>query len=94
MERYRQVRLDDGSDVPRPYHRSVAAEIDDFAIGAVEVVASARIAPCSKLQAVMTPFEWSFGRVAPLNAGDDVAVQCDLERSTSELYSEPFSGQP
>lgn len=46
VKRHRQVRLDDGSDVARPHHRSVTAEVDDFTIATVEVTRSARVAPC------------------------------------------------
>ena len=94
MKRHCQVRLDDGSDVARPHHRSVTAEVDDFAIGAVEVTRSARVAPDSNSQAVMAGIEWSLGRLAALDAGDDLTVQCDVERSTSKLYPDPFSDQP
>ncbi len=93
MERHRQVRPDDGRDVPRPHHGSVTAEIDDFALDADEVVGSARVAACPNLQAVIPPLQWSLEPVTSLDCGDDPAVQCDLERSTSELYPDTFSGQ-
>jgi len=43
VQRNGQVRLDDGCDVPRPHHGSMAAEVDDFAIGNVERVIVARV---------------------------------------------------
>jgi hypothetical protein len=42
----------------------------------------------------MPGFESSLGRVTALDTGDDLAVQCDIERSASELYPDPFSDQP
>jgi hypothetical protein len=86
MKRHRQVRLEDRSDVSRPHHRSVTAEVDDFAIDALEVSRSARVASGPSSQAVMPGFEGSLGRVTALDAGDDLAVHCDIERSASKLY--------
>lgn len=42
----------------------------------------------------MAGFERRLDRVTAFDAGEDLAVQCDVEGTPSELYPDPLSDQP
>ena len=62
LERDREVGLDDRRDVPWPDHGSVAAEVDDFAIGNVERAIVAGVPAGPDGYGVTSWLEWRLDR--------------------------------
>src|ERR1017187_7627887 len=67
FQRDGQVRLDDGCDIPRPDHGSMAAELYDFAICNVEMMIAARIPTGPRSEGVMSWFEQRLDRFMPFD---------------------------
>src|ERR1700730_5999162 len=87
----RQARHDERHEKDRQNPLSGASEGDDFALGRVEGLSSARVSAIADLQAVTSSFDWHLDRVMQCDRPDTLTVDQDIVRATTDLHADCFS---
>jgi hypothetical protein len=85
LERDRQVGRDDRRDIPRPHHRSVAAEVDGLAVGHLEGFGTACVPAGPDLEGVTPGLNGHLDRLMPVDRSDAAAVERYLESPASQF---------
>jgi hypothetical protein len=70
-----------------------APEGDDFTLGRIEGLSSARVSAIADLQGVTSRLDWRLDRVVQFDRPDTLTVNLDIVRATTDLYSDCFVRQ-
>jgi len=93
MELERQAGNDEGREKEGQKPLAGASEGDNFALGGIEGLSSARVSAIADLEGVTSRFDRRFDRVVHFNRADTLTVDQDIERATTDLRSDCFVRQ-
>src|SRR6516165_661877 len=84
----RQAGKDKGREKERQEPLAGASEGDQFALGRIEGLNTARVSAIADLEGVTSRFDGRFDRVVHFNRPDTLTVDEDVERATTDLRSD------
>jgi len=93
MELDRQAGNDEGREKEGQEPLAGASEGDNFALGGIEGLSSARVSAIADLEGVTSRFDRRFDRVVHFNRPDTLTVDQDIERATTDFRSDCFVRQ-